>query len=33
MKQQIPYFYLLTDWLLGATVGNHLHSVMDFQYL
>ena len=33
LKHQIPYYHSLTDWLLGATIGNHEHSVMDCQWL
>ena len=32
-ETSILYFYLLTDWLLGATIGNYGHSVMDLQCL
>ena len=31
LKHQIPYYYLLIDWLLVATIGNHGHLVMDLQ--
>ena len=29
LKNEILYYYSLTDWLLGATIGNHGHSVID----
>ena len=30
-ERQIPDYHPFTDWLLGATIGNHGHSVMDLQ--
>ena len=29
-KNLIPWYYLLTDWLLRATIGDSRHSVMVF---
>ena len=34
MPETLISFYLpSTDWLLGATIGNHGHSVTDLQWL
>ena len=33
LKPQIFHYYPLTDWLLGATIGNYGYLVMDFQWL
>ena len=33
LKDLIPYYYPLTDWLLRATIGDHGLSVMDLQWL
>ena len=30
-EHQIPYYHSLADWFLGATIGNHGHSVIDLQ--
>ena len=31
LKHHISSYYSLTDWLLGATIGNQGHLVMDLQ--
>ena len=33
LKDEIPYYHPLTDWLLGTTIGNHGVLVMDLQWL
>ena len=32
LKHQIYYYHSLNNWLLGATIGNHVHSVMNCQW-
>ena len=32
-ENQIPCYYLLTDWFLRATIGNYRHSVMGLYWL